>query len=247
MKKINKNTKVILIAILIFIGITLYGIYFYHSNIYEEFEESEATKELIPYEEDKQNTNTSGEDKTSNMVNEGDNAEDEIIIVHITGAVRNWGIIELPVNSRIADAIEKAGGLTEEADISNINLAYILEDGMKINIPSIYDVIQSETKEESEENYISKENGENIISSRGNNSSVNNSRGKNSKTEENIVNINTATQTELETLPGIGTSTALKIINYRNENGRFETIDDIKNVSGIGDIKFNNIKDLICI
>lgn len=240
MKKINKNKKVILIAILILTGIILYGIYFYHSSIYEEFEESETTKELIPYEEDKQNTNDSREGKTSNMVNEDNNANDEVIIVHITGAVKNWGIIELPVNSRIADAIEKAGGLNEDADISNINLAYILEDGMKIKIPSINDVTQNEAKEENEENYISKENGENVISF-----SDNSFSRKNSK--ENTVNINTATQTELETLPGIGTSTALKIINYRNENGRFETIDDIKNVSGIGDVKFNNIKDLICI
>lgn len=69
----------------------------------------------------------------------------------------------------------------------------------------------------------------------------------NSKSVNDVVNINTATQTELETLPGIGTSTALKIVNYRNENGKFESIEDIKNVSGIGEAKFNNIKRLICI
>ena len=61
-----------------------------------------------------------------------------------------------------------------------------------------------------------------------------------------IVNINTATQTELETLPGIGPSLALKIINYRKENGKFSSIEDIKNVSGIGEAKFNNIKEYIC-
>ena len=65
--------------------------------------------------------------------------------------------------------------------------------------------------------------------------------------ENTLVNINNATQTELETLPGIGPSTALKIISYRNENGQFSSIEDIKNVSGIGDNKFESIKDLICV
>ena len=62
-----------------------------------------------------------------------------------------------------------------------------------------------------------------------------------------LININSATQTELETLPGIGPSTALKIIKYREENGKFNSIEDIKNVNGIGDSKFNNIKDLISV
>ena len=61
------------------------------------------------------------------------------------------------------------------------------------------------------------------------------------------ININKATQTQLETLPGIGPSTALKIINYRNENGNFKNVEDLKNVSGIGESKYKNIKDLIII
>ena len=64
---------------------------------------------------------------------------------------------------------------------------------------------------------------------------------------DGLVNINTATQTELETLPGIGPSTADKIIKYRKENGDFENVEDIKNVQGIGDVKYENIKDKICI
>ena len=66
------------------------------------------------------------------------------------------------------------------------------------------------------------------------------------KSKVEKVNINIATQTEIETLPGIGPSTALKIINYRNEHGKFKNIEDIKNVSGIGDSKFENIKEYIC-
>ena len=69
------------------------------------------------------------------------------------------------------------------------------------------------------------------------------SSNKESAFKISVVNINTATQTELETLPGIGPSLALKIINYRKENGKFSSIEDIKNVSGIGDAKFENIKN----
>ena len=69
----------------------------------------------------------------------------------------------------------------------------------------------------------------------------------NPKLECKKININKAAQTEIETLPGIGPSTALKIINYRNEHGKFKNIEDIKNVSGIGDPKFENIKEYICV
>lgn len=84
------------------------------------------------------------------------------------------------------------------------------------------------------ESYISEEIGENIIV-------------EDIKTNTNLININTATQTELETLTGIGPSTALKIINYREENGKFNTIEDIKNVPGIGDSKYEAIKNEICV
>lgn len=114
--------------------------------------------------------------------------------------------------------------MTENADISKINLAYVVQDGQKINIPNV-NTVETEV-------YISQEIGENIIV-------------EDIKTNSKLVNINTATQAELETLTGIGSSTALKIINYRKENGKFKTIEDIKNVSGIGDAKFEAIKNEI--
>jgi competence protein ComEA len=148
------------------------------------------------------------------------------------GEVENEGIVEINEGSRVSDAINAAGGLKETADISNINLAFVLEDGMKIIIPSKEDKtvnINSNT-----ENIITG-GGENIIS------------GSSSKKENSLININTATQEELETLPGIGSAIALRIITYREENGKFSSIEDIKKVSGIGDSKFSNIKDLICV
>lgn len=147
------------------------------------------------------------------------------IIIHITGCVRNTGIVEVDDGSRIIDVIEKAGGLTEEADISKVNLAYIVEDAQKIYIPSILD--------EKEIEYISTENGDNVIIE------------DETKEKTSKVNINKAKQTELEQIPGIGPSTALKIINYRNEKGEFNSIEEIKEISGIGDKKFNEIKEHI--
>lgn len=151
---------------------------------------------------------------------------EEKIIIHITGEVNNEGIVKINSNSRLIEAIEAAGGLTENADISKINLAYIVSDGQKIYIPNVNDLI---------EEYIDSEAGEGVIVE-----DINSSK-------KTLININTATQTELETLTGIGASTALKIINYRNENGKFKNIEEIKNVSGIGDAKYEAIKDNICV
>mgnify|MGYP000271900557 FL=1 len=144
----------------------------------------------------------------------------------------NEGIYELDENSRIADAIDKAGGITEEANINNINLAFVLEDGVKIYIPKKGDN-SNEIKDDTN-TYISKrsDNIELAQSTKNNNTN-------------NKVNINTANQTELETLPGIGASIATKIISYRNKNGKFINIEDIKKVNGIGESKYEKIKDLI--
>jgi len=152
--------------------------------------------------------------------------ETEEIIVHIDGEVVKPGLVYLPAGARIADAISAAEGTTELANISKVNLAYELKDGQKIYIPSIHDT--------EDISYIQNDAGNNVIVT---DSSSNNS----------LINLNTATQAELETLPGVGAATATKIIDYRTKNGKFKTIEDIMNVSGIGEAKFNNIKDYICI
>lgn len=149
---------------------------------------------------------------------------DEKIAIHITGEINSPGILYLEPNSRIIDAINAAGGTTDIADLNKVNLAYELQDGQKIYIPSIYD--------EDVSDYVTNNAGDNVL--------------ENSSTSSTI-NINTATQSELESLPGIGSSTASKIIDYRNKNGKFKKIEDIMNVSGIGESKFNNIKDKISV
>jgi len=162
-----------------------------------------------------------------NIIKKEEILEDEKqnVIIHVVGEVKKQGIVQVKENSRISDVIEAAGGATSEADLSKINLAYAVKDGQKIYVPNIND--------ETDIEIVIENAGENVL------------EDNNEKSSK--VNINTATQTELETLNGVGPSTALKIINYRKENGNFERIEDIKNVPGIGDAKFESLKESICI
>lgn len=152
------------------------------------------------------------------------------IIVHITGEVKNTGILVLKEEARIADAIESAGGATEEADLNKINLAYTLKDGQKIYIPNKEDEENIAYITEGSRNNVSVENGDE------------------SEMKEKIkININTASQAELEELPGIGEAIASRIIEYREENGTFNKIEDLLNVKGIGDAKLAEIKEYVVV
>lgn len=234
MRKFKINKKIVTIIIIILITITYLIIQnsVENSKIEENVFDSESVieeKSNIIEAVDKEVIKET-EDNIEQPV------EEEKIFVHITGEVNNPGVVILNKGSRIIDAINSAGGTTNKANISQVNLVFILEDGMKVDIPSIDDL-----KKETDFEYVTKNStdGEyDIVSGNDNNQS---------KTREILVNINTATQTELETLPGIGPSLALSIINYRNENGKFDSIEDIKNVSGIGESKFNKIKELISV
>ena len=137
------------------------------------------------------------------------------IYVHICGAVINPGVYQVPAGTRVYQALELAGGSSDDAYLSGINLADKLADGQKVYIPA------------------EGENAEGILSI--------DSGGVQSV----MININTASEAELMTLPGIGQSRAKDIINYRVKNGLFESIDDIMKVSGIKEAAFEKIKDLI--
>lgn len=156
--------------------------------------------------------------------------KDKMITVHVIGEVVSPGVVSLKEGSRIIDAINSCGGKTENADITKINLAYILEDGVQIYVPRLDDDIDNVE-------YIREGAGENVISD-----NVVQDDKKIIK-----VNINTANLDKLQTLPGIGEAMAKRIIEYRTENGKFQSIEDIKNVSGIGDSKFEKIKEYIVI
>jgi len=210
-----KNNKKMIIEILIIIGISII-------IIYNFIVAKKDTEEFI-YSDSSNN-----QEYNTNLQNTNENLDltAEKIKVYIIGQIKTNGVIELEYGSRIEDAIIIAGGPTEIADLSKVNLAYQLEDGQKIYIPSIYD---------DDVQYISAGSGENIIED---NNNLENNKSKK-------VNINKSNLTELTSIPGIGESTAQKIIDYRNENGKFSSIEDLKKVSGIGEKKFEKIKEYI--
>ncbi|MBA7551480.1 ComE operon protein 1 [subsurface metagenome] len=151
------------------------------------------------------------------------------VIIHIAGAVKNPGVYQLKSTDRIVDAVKIAGGAIEEANLDSINLAALLKDGQKIIVPY---KTYSETGEEINTNTY------NYVESVYSSSSVSTSAK---------ININTANANMLQTLPGIGPVLSERIIEYRNQNGLFGMIDEIKDVSGIAEKKYEGIKDLICV
>lgn len=194
-------------------------------------------------------------DNTNNIEVKEEMSEEKVIYIHITGEVVNPGVIVAKEGDRIKDVVEQAGGLTSEADTSKVNLAFKVSDGQKIVIPNIKEKNEEDNNVLNKERKTSNSTEQNNVYGQNNNKTVKNNNyviedsgenivvdGTKAKNEEKV-NINTATQTELETLTGIGPSTASKIIEYRKENGSFKTIEDIKNVKGIGDAKYKKIKN----
>ena len=237
MKYINRKQKKILIIVItiITIGVAYYAYTSFGKN---DFTIESSNLEINGVNEEEKSKVENGVDSEEK---EDENSENKII-VHISGEVKNQGVVELEENSRVNDAIEKAGGVTENAYMKDINLAYKLEDGMKIYIPSKEEVENSKNNGTSVNGGVSSSNeyysyGENTNGS----SNVNSKKDESNKK----VNINTANKEELDTLPGIGEATAGKIIDYRNKNGKFKTKEEIKEVSGIGESKYEQIKDLI--
>lgn len=168
------------------------------------------------------------------------------IVVHICGAVNNPGVFFLEEGQRVYHAIELAGGLREDADGDYMNQALLLEDGMKLVIPTKEETKQWKEKEEKEQSvetklYEGKETEAYYVEYANSNSLTTG----NEKVEK--VNLNTADETLLCTLPGIGSSRAKSIIDYRVKNGAFHRIEDVMKVSGIKEAAFEKIKDLITV
>ncbi|MGE5249690.1 MAG: helix-hairpin-helix domain-containing protein [Bacteroidota bacterium] len=149
------------------------------------------------------------------------------ILVNVVGAVPRPGLYELPKGSRVRDAVNAAGGLLADADTAAINLAAPLEDGQQLEVaflaaggtPGAVPTVKAGT-----------------------------TPGATPRaTPSELVNINTATLEELDRLPGIGPTTAQKIVDYRTQHGPFQRIEDLMNVSGIGPSTFDGLKDLITV
>lgn len=148
----------------------------------------------------------------------------EPIQVHVAGAVVRPGVYDLPEGARVLDAVEAAGGFVAEADKNGLNLAARVEDGARLDIPYVAGFIPPE------------ESGFVVVS-----------EGTPSPLLDDLVNINTASVEELDQLPGIGPTIAQRIVAYREQYGPFASIEDIVNVSGIGQATYNEIKDLITV
>ena len=147
--------------------------------------------------------------------------EKQKIYIDVAGAVNEPKVVCIEGGSRVFEAIAAAGGLSKDADTLDINLAAELTDGEKLYVPRNGDTDVERSK----------------VSSHSVSSSVQN----------DMVNINNANTQQLQTLKGVGPAMAQKIIDYRNENGPFKTIDDLKNVSGIGEKTFDKLKEKISV
>ena len=170
------------------------------------------------------------------------------IYVDIKGAITYPGVYEVEDDTIVAEVIEKAGGLLEEADTSIINLARRVEDGDLIIIYTKDEVANSNILEK--ETVIKVVDKECVCPNIQNDGCINdeiNDTISNSGEENINININTAAKEELMTINGIGEAKADAIISYREENGKFNVIEDIMNVSGIGEALFNQIKDYITV
>jgi competence protein ComEA len=171
--------------------------------------------------------------ESEELLIEDENSE---IAVYISGEISTCGVVNIKSGSRLIDAVEKLGGLTQNADMNKVNLAIKLEDGAHYIIPSSKD-------KEIQEDY-----NENIENNTNYNSYNNSSDNSNyNETEISKININRASESELKSLTGIGDVTASRIVEYRKQNGNFKTIDEIRMVKGIGEKKFESIKNDITV
>ncbi len=142
--------------------------------------------------------------------------ETDIIYVQVSGAVNHPGVYEMPLGSRVFQALELAGGMTQEAQEKSINQAQTLEDGQMIWVPTVE---EAAALPEQQPESLAKDDGK--------------------------VNLNTATKEELQTLPGIGEAKAQSIVAWREEHGSFTQIEDIMKIEGIKEGVFSKIKDSV--
>lgn len=207
-----KKKDMVLIAI---ISVILSGFMIFFNSNKQDNVILDKTQEISSKDDEKKNdTIIVTQDENSNDVT------NKKVVVYISGEVKNPQVVEMKIGDRLIDAIEKCGGMTQEADKDMVNLALLLKDEDHYVVPKKGEAVQT-VHTDTKYNINSKNSG--------------------------LVNINTADKTLLTTLPSIGEKTAERIIQYRETNGKFQSIEDIKNVNGIGDKKFEQIKDLITI
>ncbi len=161
-------------------------------------------------------------ESAGNSTEEG--KEDSPCVVYVCGAVQQPGVYELPSDGRIYQAIEQAGGLSSDADPNYLNQAGFVSDGEKIYVPTRDEVLEMDSVSETG----SGETG-------------------NTGEDSGLINLNTASEDQLCTIPGIGSSKARSILDYRDEHGGFQKIEDVMNVAGIKEGLFEKMKAYITV
>jgi len=159
----------------------------------------------------------------------------------VDGAVASPGVYELSGSSpRVRDLVEAAGGLRADADTSTVNLAAVLTDGQKVHVPAQGEATGGETADVAGGSASGGGSATGGEASGGGSTTGGEAAG-------GLVNINTASAEELQTLPGVGEATARAIIQERTDKGPFKSKEDLMRVSGIGEKKFAKVKELICV
>lgn len=170
-------------------------------------------------------------------------SKEATVAVFLSGAVKKPGVYTLPASARVVDALVMAGGLTKKAAEGVVNLAEHLTDEQQIYFPSKSEITASSTGGSGSRNAT---NPVASVSSGGGAKAPAQEKNASGSSPSGKVNVNTADQATLETLTGIGPATAQKIIAYRSENGRFNSISDLKLVNGIGDKKVEQLRSEAC-
>ncbi|TCL85145.1 competence protein ComEA [Curtobacterium sp. PhB142] len=158
------------------------------------------------------------------------------VVVHVLGAVERDGVVRLPPSSRVTDAIERAGGATADADLDRLNLARVLTDGERLYVPRV-------GEDEVPAALDPVDGGAAAAGSSGDGRTG--AAGASGTGADAVVDLNSADQAALETLPGIGPGLAGRILAWRDEHGRFTAVEDLLDVSGIGDVRFAELRDRV--
>lgn len=210
-------------------GLTKFG----ESSLYESSVQGEASDSSLKEEESEAfdtSDDSSSQEKSSDALED----DDGVIFVHLCGAVKEPGVYEVESGSRLYEVLKRAGGLTEEACDTFLNQAQLLTDGSQIYVPTKEEVANGSLENPANSQGQVAETAENATSQ-----TKDSSKAK--------VNINTADVSELMTLSGIGESKAKAIVEYRESNGAFKSIEELMNISGIKEGVFQKIKDSITV
>lgn len=217
----EKNKKTFIFAAIVIGLCAIAGVKIFES-------EGNARYEIAQSEDiEKEGSDLKQDNNSSQSTNNSTTTE---VTVYISGAVKTEGVITMSSEDRLSDAIKVMGGIVEGADMNAINLAEKLVDGKHYIIPKQGEQIPND-----------------VNAGGGVSGASTQTSGGSAQGQGGLVNLNTATIEQLDTLPGVGEATANKIITYREENGGFKSIEDLKNVKGIGDKKFEEIKGNICV